>query len=180
MTLVAPPVGGMLRIVKMMPTGVPVKKGDVDHRVRPCRSAVRARAGEVRVAEAEQEIAKMKADAAVQTAQDEVGAADRAVRRSGAAELDALGNELIARDRGAEERADARRGEAARWSSSNRTSSRAPTTNTASLAVAAGEAQQGDARDAARAAGHRQPGDQGADRRRGLGQGEPRRHGRLR
>ena len=94
MTLVAPPVGGMLRIVKMVPTGVAVKSGDVIIEFDPADQQFALEQSKSEVAEAEQEIAKMKADAAAQSAQDEVGllTARFAVRR---AQLDASANELI-------------------------------------------------------------------------------------
>jgi multidrug efflux pump subunit AcrA (membrane-fusion protein) len=94
MTLVAPPVGGMLRIVKMIPTGIPVKEGEIVLEFDPADQQFTLEQSRSDVAEAEQEIAKMKADAAAQSAQDEVSmlTARFAVRR---AELDASANELI-------------------------------------------------------------------------------------
>lgn len=94
LTLVAPPVGGMLRIVKMIPTGVSVKEGDVIIEFDPADQQFTLEQSKSEVAEAEQEIGKMKADAAAQMAQDEVAllTARFAVRR---AELDASANELI-------------------------------------------------------------------------------------
>jgi multidrug efflux pump subunit AcrA (membrane-fusion protein) len=95
MTLVAPPVGGMLRVVRMISTGVAVKAGDVVVEFDPADQQFALDQSKSEVAEAEQEIAKMKADAAAQVAQDEVAllTARFAVRR---AELDASANELIA------------------------------------------------------------------------------------
>jgi len=95
MSLVAPPVGGMLRLVRMVPTGVPVRAGDVIIEFDPADQQFTLEQSRSEVAEAEQEIAKMKADTAAQGAQDEVGllTARFAVRR---AELDASANELIA------------------------------------------------------------------------------------
>jgi HlyD family secretion protein len=95
MTLVAPPVGGMLRVVKLVQTGLPVKSGDVVVEFDPADQQFALDQAKSEVAEAEQEIAKMKADASAQSAQDEVGllTARFAVRR---AELDASANELIA------------------------------------------------------------------------------------
>jgi len=72
MTLVAPPVGGMLRIVKMIPTGIPVKEGEIVLEFDPADQQFTLEQSRSDVAEAEQEIAKMKADAAAQSAQDEV------------------------------------------------------------------------------------------------------------
>jgi multidrug efflux pump subunit AcrA (membrane-fusion protein) len=94
MTLVAPPVGGMLRIVQMVSTGQTVKAGDVVIEFDPADHQFALDQARTEVAEAEQEIAKMRADAAAQTAQDEVSllTARFAVRR---AELDASGNEFI-------------------------------------------------------------------------------------
>jgi len=95
MSLVAPPVGGMLRLVKMVPTGVMVRAGDVIIEFDPADQQFTLEQSKSEVEEAEQEIAKMKADTAAQAAQDQVGllTARFAVRR---AELDASANELIA------------------------------------------------------------------------------------
>ena len=95
MTLVAPPVGGMLRIVKLVPTGMPVKADEVVVEFDPADQQFALEQAKSEVAEAEQEIVKMKADGAVQKAQDEVAllTARFDVRR---AELDATGNEFIA------------------------------------------------------------------------------------
>ena len=94
MTLVAPPVGGMLRIVRMVATGVPVKTGDVVVEFDPADQQFTLEQSKSEMSEAEQEIAKMKADTAAQIAQDEVAVltARFAVRR---AELDASANDLI-------------------------------------------------------------------------------------
>jgi multidrug efflux pump subunit AcrA (membrane-fusion protein) len=95
MTLVAPPVGGgLLRVVKMVPTGVSVKAGEVVVEFDPAEQQFALDQAKSEVAEAEQEIAKMKADAAARSAQDEVAllTARFAVRR---AELDASANDLI-------------------------------------------------------------------------------------
>lgn len=93
-TLVAPPVGGMLRIVHMVQTGQTVKAGDVLMEFDPADHQFALDQARTEVAEADQEIAKMKADAAAQRAQDEVAllTARFAVRR---AELDVSGNEFI-------------------------------------------------------------------------------------
>ena len=93
-TLVAPAVGGMLRIVQMVTTGQPVKTGEVVMEFDPADHQFALDQAKTEVAEAEQEIRKMKADAAVQAAQDEVSllTARFAVRR---AELDTSGNEFI-------------------------------------------------------------------------------------
>jgi multidrug efflux pump subunit AcrA (membrane-fusion protein) len=94
MTLVTPPVGGMLRITRLIPTGVGVKSGDVVVEFDPADHRYTLEQAKSEVAEAEQEIVKMKADAAVQAAQDQVTllTARFDVRR---AELDVSGNEFI-------------------------------------------------------------------------------------
>jgi len=94
MSLVAPPVGGMLRLVKMVPTGAMVKEGEVIVEFDPADQQFTLEQSKSEVQEAEQEIAKMKADTAALSAQDEVGllTARFAVRR---AELDASANDLI-------------------------------------------------------------------------------------
>jgi multidrug resistance efflux pump len=94
MTLVTPPVGGMLRIVKLVPTGVALKSGDVVAEFDPADHQYALEQARSEVAEADQEIVKMKADAAAQAAQDQVTllTARFDVRR---AELDASGNEFI-------------------------------------------------------------------------------------
>ncbi|HEX6973829.1 MAG TPA: HlyD family efflux transporter periplasmic adaptor subunit [Vicinamibacterales bacterium] len=94
MTMVTPPVGGMLRIVRMVPTGVAVKAGDVVMEFDPADQQYQLEQAKSELAEAEQNIVKMKADGAVQTAQDAVAllTARFDVRR---AELDASGNEFI-------------------------------------------------------------------------------------
>lgn len=94
MTLVTPAVGGMLRIVRMIPTGEPVKAGDVVMEFDPADQVYALEQARSELAEAEQGIVKIEADAAVQAAQDEESllTARFDVRR---AELDALGNEFI-------------------------------------------------------------------------------------
>lgn len=93
-TLITPAVGGMLRIVRMVPTGVAVKKGDVVMEFDPQDQQYALEQARVELAEAEQEIVKMKADREVQLAQDEVDllTARFDVRR---AELDTQANEFI-------------------------------------------------------------------------------------
>lgn len=92
--LVAPPVGGLLRIVRMLSTGMPVRSGEVVMEFDPAEQQYALEQAASEVAQAEQEIARMKADAAVQQAQDAVAllTARFAVRR---AELDALANDLV-------------------------------------------------------------------------------------
>jgi HlyD family secretion protein len=94
MTLVAPAVGGMLRIVKLIPTGISVKAGETVVEFDPADHEYALEQAKSEVAEAEQEIVKMKADAAAQAAQDQVTllTARFDVRR---AELDASGNEFV-------------------------------------------------------------------------------------
>jgi HlyD family secretion protein len=93
-TLVAPAVGGMLRAVQILPTGTSVKKDEVIVEFDPADQQFALNQAKTEVAEAEQEVAKMKADAAAQAAQDEVAllTARFEVRR---AELDATGNEFV-------------------------------------------------------------------------------------
>jgi HlyD family secretion protein len=94
LTLIAPAVGGNLRIVRLVLTGMPVKKDDVVIEFDPADQQFALEQAKSELAEAEQEIVKMKADAAVQKAQDDVAllTAKFDVRR---AELDALGNEFV-------------------------------------------------------------------------------------
>jgi HlyD family secretion protein len=95
-TLVAPQVGGgSLRIVRLVPTGVQVKKDDPVMEFDPADQLYALAQAQSELAEAEQEIVKMKADAAVQKAQDDVAllTARFDVRRG---ELDTAANELIA------------------------------------------------------------------------------------
>jgi multidrug resistance efflux pump len=93
-TLVAPAVGGMLRVVSMLQTGVSVKSGDVIVEFDPTDQQFAVEQARTEVAEADQEIVKMKADAVAQAAQDEVSllTARFDVRK---AELDTSGNEFI-------------------------------------------------------------------------------------
>jgi HlyD family secretion protein len=93
-TLMAPAVGGMLRIVEMQQTGAPVKKDSVLVQFDPTDQHFAVEQARTEVAEADQEIVKMKADAVAQAAQDEVSllTARFEVRR---AELDASANEFI-------------------------------------------------------------------------------------
>jgi len=96
LTLVTPPVGGgSLRIVKLLATGVPVKKDDPVVEFDPADQLYALAQAQSELAEAEQEIVKMKADAAVQKAQDDVAllTARFDVRRG---ELDTTANEFIA------------------------------------------------------------------------------------
>ena len=94
MTLVTPPVGGMLRIVQMKTTGQPVKNGEIVMEFDSADQLYALEQAKSELAEAEQEIVKMKADADVQKAQDDVAllTAKFDVRRG---QLDASGNALI-------------------------------------------------------------------------------------
>jgi len=92
-TLVAPPVGGTLQIVRLAKTGTLVKAGDVVMEFDPSEQEYTLAQNRSELLQAEQEIAKSKADAAVQAAQDQVALlkAKFDVRR---AELDVSRNEL--------------------------------------------------------------------------------------
>jgi HlyD family secretion protein len=94
-TLVTPPVSGTLRIVTLVQTGMPVKAQEVVMEFDPADQQFALDQARSELAEAEQEIVKMKADTAVQKAQDDVAllTARFDVRRS---ELDVSGNEFIA------------------------------------------------------------------------------------
>jgi multidrug resistance efflux pump len=94
MTLTAPPVGGLLRVVNMLTTGTAVKTNDVVVEFDPADQQFALNQAKTEVSEAEQEMVKMKADAVAQAARDEVSllTARFDVRR---AELDASGNEFI-------------------------------------------------------------------------------------
>lgn len=93
-TMISPAVGGTLRIVQMVPTGIPVKAGDIVMEFDPADQLFALEQAKTDLAEAEQEIVKMKADREVQAAQDAVDllTARYDVRRG---ELDVLGNEFI-------------------------------------------------------------------------------------
>jgi HlyD family secretion protein len=94
MTLTAPAVGGMLRVVQMATTGSAVKKDDVIVEFDPADQQFAVNQAKTEVEEASQEIVKMKADAAAQAAQDQVAllTARFDVRR---AELDVTNNEFV-------------------------------------------------------------------------------------
>src|ERR1700678_2461792 len=94
-TLTAPPVGGgALQITRLSHTGVAVKKGDVVVEFDPSEQRYKLDQNRSELLQAEQEITKAKADAAVLAAQDKVALLkDRFdVRR---AELDVQKNELV-------------------------------------------------------------------------------------
>jgi HlyD family secretion protein len=93
--LTAPPVGGgALQITQLSHTGVPVKKGDIVIEFDPSEQRYKLEQNRSELLQADQEITKAKADAAVQAAQDKVALLkDRFdVRR---AELDVQKNELV-------------------------------------------------------------------------------------
>ncbi|MFZ0762004.1 MAG: efflux RND transporter periplasmic adaptor subunit [Candidatus Sulfotelmatobacter sp.] len=71
--LIAPPVaGGALQITRLLRTGVAVKKGDIVIEFDPTEQRYNLEQNRSELLEAEQEIAKAEADAAVQAAQDKV------------------------------------------------------------------------------------------------------------
>ena len=70
--LVAPAVGGPMQILSIPATGTPVKEGDVVVEFDQSEQEERLDTAKSELAQAEQEIAKMRADAVVQGAQDEV------------------------------------------------------------------------------------------------------------
>jgi multidrug resistance efflux pump len=90
----APPAGGSLRIVKLLQTGTDVKKDDVVVEFDPADQQFALEQARTDLAEADQQIVKMKADNAVQASQDtlDILTARFNVRRG---ELDAAGNEFI-------------------------------------------------------------------------------------
>ena len=94
--LVAPPVvgGGALQIVTLLKTGTRVNKGDVVIEFDPSEQEYKLEQAKSGLDEAEQQIAKSKADAAVSASQDKVSLlkARFDVRR---AELDVSRNELL-------------------------------------------------------------------------------------
>lgn len=93
-TLVAPLVGGTLQLISFRPTGSAVKAGDLVCEFDPVEQEYNLEQNRFELMQADQEIAKLKADAAVQHGEDEVALlqARFAVRR---AELDVKGNELL-------------------------------------------------------------------------------------
>jgi len=93
-TLVAPPVGGMLRIVTLAQTGTTLTKDTPIVEFDPADQQYTLEQEKSDLAEAEQNIVKIKADAAVQAAQDEVAmlTARFDVRRG---ELDTMANEFV-------------------------------------------------------------------------------------
>jgi multidrug resistance efflux pump len=96
-TLTAPAVGGdALQITRLVQTGRPVKKGDVIIEFDPSEQHYKLEQNRSELLQAEQEIIKAKADAAVLTAEDKVLLLkDRYAVR--AAELDVQKNELLSK-----------------------------------------------------------------------------------
>ena len=92
--LMAPPAGGMLRIVKLLQTGTAVKKGDEVLEFDAADQQYAVEQARTDLAEAEQQIVKMLADQAVQASQEQLDmlTARYNVRRG---ELDSAGNEFI-------------------------------------------------------------------------------------
>jgi len=94
-TMAAPPIGGgSLQITHLLHTGAAVKKGDLVMEFDPAEQLYKLDQNRSELLQAEQEITKAKADAAVQAAQDKVAIlkARFDVRR---AELDVQKNELL-------------------------------------------------------------------------------------
>jgi HlyD family secretion protein len=94
MSLMAPPAGGSLRIVKLLQTGTAVKKDEVVIEFDPADQQFALEQAKTDLDEADQQIVKMKADNAVQASQDKLDilTARYNVRRG---ELDTAGNEFI-------------------------------------------------------------------------------------
>jgi multidrug efflux pump subunit AcrA (membrane-fusion protein) len=95
MMLAAPSVGGgSLQITHLLPTSTPVKKGDIVVEFDPSEQHYKFEQSRSELLQAEQEITKAKADAAVLAAQDKVAAlkARYDVRQ---AELDVQKNEIL-------------------------------------------------------------------------------------
>ncbi|RPJ54825.1 MAG: HlyD family efflux transporter periplasmic adaptor subunit, partial [Acidobacteria bacterium] len=92
--LVAPPVGGSLQLVNLVRSGAAVKAGDVVFEFDPAEQEYLLEQAQYDLHLADQEVARLKADSAVQQAQDRVALlqARFAVRR---AELDTRGAELV-------------------------------------------------------------------------------------
>jgi HlyD family secretion protein len=92
--LMAPPAGGMLRIVKLLQTGTAVKKDEEVIEFDAADQVYAVEQAKTDLAEAEQQIVKMQADQAVQASQEKLDmlTARYNVRR---AELDTAGNEFI-------------------------------------------------------------------------------------
>jgi biotin carboxyl carrier protein len=94
MTMAAPSVGGMLQIVTLSPAGTVVKEGDVVIRFDQAEQQFNLQQAESELAEAEQAIVKLKADARVQISTDALNLlhARHELRR---AEIAVSGNEFV-------------------------------------------------------------------------------------
>jgi multidrug efflux pump subunit AcrA (membrane-fusion protein) len=92
--LVAPPAGGALRILRLVPTGTSVKKDEVVIEFDPSDQQYNLEQAKSDLAEADQSIVKMRADNSVQASQDKLNllTARYDVRR---AELAAAANEFV-------------------------------------------------------------------------------------
>lgn len=92
--LMAPSVGGQIRIVRLLTTGTPVKKDDVVMEFDPSDQQFALEQAKVDLDSADQQIVKMKADNAVQGSQDKLNllTAQYDVRK---AELDVQSNEFV-------------------------------------------------------------------------------------
>jgi HlyD family secretion protein len=93
-TLTAPPVGGQLRLITLLPTGSAVKADEIVMAFDPSDHENKLAEERAQLLEAELEIEKLQADAAVIVARDKVDlmTARFDVRK---AELDVTGNELL-------------------------------------------------------------------------------------
>jgi multidrug resistance efflux pump len=94
-SIITPPVsGGMMQIIYLVKTGMPVKQGNVVVQFDPSEQEYNLEQSKSQLEEAEQQIIKVKADQAVKTAQNNVALmkAQYAVRR---AEFKVQGNELL-------------------------------------------------------------------------------------
>jgi len=95
MVLTAPPVGGgALQITRLLHTGASVKKGDIVFEFDPAEQHYKLEQSRSELLQADQEIAKAMADAAVQAAQDKV-ALLKARFEARRAELEVGKNELV-------------------------------------------------------------------------------------
>jgi HlyD family secretion protein len=94
LNMVAPPAGGSLRILTLLPTGTAVKKDDPVIEFDPADQQFAVEQAKSDLAEAEQAIVKMKADNAVQASQDQLNllTARYDVRRG---EIGVLANEFV-------------------------------------------------------------------------------------
>ena len=95
-SLTAPSVGGTLQIVTLAQAGSVVKKDDVIIEFDRAEQQFNLQQAESQLAEAEQEIGKLRADTKVQASQDQVDLlhAQHEVRR---AQIDVSGNEFVGR-----------------------------------------------------------------------------------